>query len=54
MKIIIVTTYDPKPIPMREFDWSAVTNNYEPGDPIGWGLTKKKAITDLLEKLESY
>jgi len=43
--------YWPKPIPLRQFDWSAVTDNYEPGDPVGYGRTQDEAIADLLELL---
>ncbi len=52
----IVTEYWAKPIPMREFDWSAVTDNYDgadPPDPIGYGRTEAEAIADLLEQLAS-
>jgi hypothetical protein len=43
----IITRYWPKPIPLRQFDWSAVTDDYEPGDPIGYGRTEAEAINDL-------
>ena len=43
--------YWPKPIPLRQFDWSAVTDNYEPGDPVGYGKTQDEAVADLLELL---
>ena len=48
----IITHYDPPPIPVRCFDWSAVTDNYEPGHPLGWGYTEDQAIQDLLDQLE--
>lgn len=48
----IVATYSPPPIPVRSFDWSAVTDNYEPGDPIGYGYTRDQAIQDLREQIE--
>ncbi len=47
----IKTDYWAKPIPLRQFDWEAVTDNYEPGDPVGYGKTKNEAIADLLELL---
>lgn len=50
---MIITKYDPKPIPERHFEWSAVTENYEGGDPIGYGPIEEEAIEDLLEKLEA-
>ena len=51
----IVTHFDPKPIPMRCFDWSAIDDDtYDgPGSPIGWGGTEKEAVHDLLEQLEN-
>jgi hypothetical protein len=58
----IVTHYDPKPIPMRSFDWSAVGENTYDCDcdqdgffslsPTGWGRTEEEAIADLKEQLE--
>jgi hypothetical protein len=48
----IVTNLDPKPIPMRNFDWLAVDDNYEPGDLIGHGTSELEAIKDLLEQIE--
>lgn len=47
----ILTEYVHPPIPVRNCDWSAVTDNYEPGHPIGWGATKQEAIDDLLDQL---
>lgn len=49
---IIRTRYDPPPIPVREFDWSATTDNYEPGHPIGWGSTEAEAIRDLKKLID--
>jgi hypothetical protein len=37
---------------MRHFDWQAVYESYEPGDPIGRGETEQEAIDDLLEAEE--
>ncbi len=48
----VVTHYDPKPIPLRHCDWSAVLDGYEPGDPIGWGATEEQARADLAEQIE--
>lgn len=39
------------PIPARTMDWSAVTDDYDAGHPIGWGRTEQDAITDLMEQL---
>ena len=46
----IITEYDPKPIPLRQFDWSAVRSSYEPPMPIGYGTTRIEAIIDLLRQ----
>lgn len=46
----IKTFYDPKPIPLRQFDWSAYRDNYEPPMPLGYGGTEAAAIADLLEQ----
>jgi hypothetical protein len=52
----IVTDYWPKPIPMRQFDWSAVTDHYDGAEdshcPIGYGATEAEAIADLNEQIE--
>lgn len=37
------------PIPTRQFDWAAVSDNYEGGDPIGCGPTREEAINDLMD-----
>lgn len=48
----IITHYHYPPIPINQFDWSAVTDNYEGGAPIGFGKTEAEAIADLCEQLE--
>ena len=48
----IETHYDPKPIPIRQFDWVATEDGYEPGRPIGYGKTEAEAVKDLREQLE--
>lgn len=48
----IITEHVYPPIPDRRFDWSAVTDGYEGGDPIGYGRTEAEAIADLREQLE--
>lgn len=45
----IVTKYAPPAIPVRCFDWTAVADDYEPGDLIGYGYTEAEAIADLRE-----
>lgn len=49
------TEYWAKPIPMRQFDWSAIDDNtYDgPGSPIGYGRTEQDAIADLMEQLNA-
>lgn len=44
----IFTDYWPKPIPTDQYDWSAVTDSYEPGDPIGYGRTEEEAVSNLI------
>lgn len=46
---LIQTSGWAKPIPDRRYDWSAVTDSYEPGMPVGYGATEEAAIQDLLE-----
>lgn len=49
----IITYFDPPPIPTwRQFAWSAITDNYDGGDPIGYGPTEEAAKADLPEQLE--
>ena len=51
-KVKIVTNFIYPPIPQRQFDWSAVTDDYEGGQPIGYGETEAAAVADLMEQLE--
>ena len=53
----IATDYWPKPIPIREFDWTAVDSDSYDGapdshSPVGYGRTENEAITDLLTQWE--
>lgn len=48
----IRTDFVHPPIPVRNFDWSATDDNYEPGDAIGYGRTEAEAVADLIEQLE--
>jgi hypothetical protein len=48
----IVTRYDPKPIPVRQFDWTATTAGYDLGSPVGYGRTEAEAINDLIMQIE--
>jgi hypothetical protein len=47
-----ITSHWAKPSLMRQFDWEAVTDDYEPGDPIGYGVTEQEAVDDLVEQVE--
>ena len=44
----IKTSFVYPPIPVRDFDWQAVVDGYEPGDAIGHGSTEDEAIAALL------
>jgi len=46
----IITSYDYPPIPIRDYDWSAIRDDYEPGDLIGTGRTEQDAIDDLVRQ----
>jgi hypothetical protein len=58
----IKTHYDPKPIPDRRFDWSAIDDDTYDGAEdsgplaraIGYGRTEQEAIADLKDRLEDY
>ena len=45
----IITVYDPPPIPLRQFDWTAVREGREDG-PVGEGRTGAEAVENLLER----
>ena len=46
----IITSYDYPPIPLRDYDWSAIREDYEPGDLIGTGRTEQNAKDDLVRQ----
>jgi len=46
----IITEHVFPPIPIRSFDWQAVRDGWDLGDPIGEGETEQEAINDLMEK----
>ena len=48
----IVTRYWDPPNTARYADWTAVTSDYEPGHPIGYGSTEAEAIENLKELLD--
>lgn len=50
----IIIIHDHPPIALRDFDYSATLEDYEPGDPIGRGQTAQIALGELLEQLEEW
>ncbi len=40
----ILTQHLTPPVPVRFFDWTAFSPDYEPGDPVGYGVTQQEAI----------
>jgi hypothetical protein len=46
----LVTSNIHPPIPLRDYDWCAFRQGYEPGDTIGYGETEEAAINDFYEK----
>ena len=46
-RVMVITTYIKPPIPTRDNDWQAVLDNYEPGEPIGYGPTEADAVCSL-------
>jgi hypothetical protein len=49
----IITHHEYPPISVRNFDWNATRDGWEPGAPIGWGTTAQDAIQDLLDEEEA-
>jgi hypothetical protein len=52
----IRTSHDYPPIPVRDHDWSAVTDEYDGAEDagpqcVGYGKTEHEAIEDLVEQL---
>lgn len=49
----IRTTYVYPPIPIRQFDWSAIDDDTYDGEgcPIGTGATEREAVMDLYEQV---
>jgi len=46
-RVMVVTSHIKPPIPIKNHDWQAVLDNYEPGEPIGYGPTEADAVCDL-------
>jgi len=62
--VIVHTEHVYPPIPIRQYDWSAVTDNYD-GAPdahcratgpqlVGTGATEQEAIASLLDEIAEY
>jgi hypothetical protein len=52
----IITRWVGPPVPWNDNDWQAAYDDYEPGDPLGYGATEAAAVQDLrnqCERLES-
>ena len=49
----VIVEYVNPAIPVREFDYCAVFQDYEPGDLQGYGPTAVAAVADLKERAES-
>jgi hypothetical protein len=47
----IRTCFIHPPIPIRDNDWLAVTDDYEPGQPVGSSRTEAAAVKDLMEQI---
>lgn len=52
----IVTVYDPPPIPLRDYDWHATFEDFDPerGWPIGRGATEFQAVLDLVHNMDAH
>ena len=46
----IITSNECPPIPVRDYDWSALREDGDEDEPIGYGRTEQDAIDDLLDK----
>jgi hypothetical protein len=50
--MIVRTSPQYPPIPVRDFDWQAYEPGYEPGDALGHGATEEQAIAELLAAMD--
>jgi len=50
--MIIRTSPQYPPIPVRDFDWQAYVDGYEPGDALGHGATEEQAVAELLAAMD--
>lgn len=49
----IIVNFDNPPIPVRELDYVAYLDGWEPGEPIGSGATREAAVAALMEQLDN-
>jgi hypothetical protein len=47
-EIKIITSHNYPPIPIRDYDWSAIREDYDQGDLVGHGTTEEAAIDFLI------
>lgn len=50
----IIIHFENPPIPVRNFDWCATRDGWEPGQPIGWGKIPQDALQNLLDEEEEH
>lgn len=48
----VVTNFVYPPIPVRNWDWSATDEGYDPPYPIGYGPNEFKAVLDFYNQYE--
>ena len=51
--IKILTLHVTPPVPIRCFDWAAYGPDYEPGDPVGHGVTQQEAVEEYLAAIDA-
>ena len=51
--IKILTLHVTPPVPTRCFDWTAYGPDYEPGDPVGHGVTQQEAVEEYLAAIDA-
>lgn len=49
----ILTQHVTPPVPVRFFDWAAFSPDYEPGDPVGYGVTQQEAVEEYLSAIDA-
>lgn len=46
----IITEFIYPPIPLRNYDWQAIREDYDEDSLIGYGRTEQDAINDLIQQ----